>query len=187
MTTWTRWSPAARARVIQLWPTAIGGTAIAEIIHAEHGIVVSKSAIIGIAFRAGLAHKGRRPAASLAASAAVKAARRRGPPMTPEERAEKDRLRAAKNRAKAKAAAATAPRRPVPVQDVGIPVSMRVSIVELREGSCRFIDGDPKAGPATYCGHPRASGSAWCEGHRRLCTTPASRPVSVWMPSRRAA
>lgn len=40
---------------------------------------------------------------------------------------------------------------------------------EWAAGKCRYIDGDPKAGNAVYCGHDAQPGSSYCPGHHAHC------------------
>ncbi|SFL00264.1 GcrA family cell cycle regulator [Methylorubrum salsuginis] len=177
MRTVVRWPDAAKARVAQLWlAREMPACQIAAVISAEHGIAATKSAVIGIAHRAGLSYKGR-----LATSPIQP--RRIGPPPK--------RVRKPRPRADAAPKPAPAPRpRPAPALPAPVPMSLRIPLVEIKDGSCRFIADDPKAAPATCCGHPTASGSPWCDGHRAVCTVPTGARASAWIPSfrtRRAA
>ena len=60
------WSPAARERVCTLWLSrTMPASQIASVIAEEYGVVASKSAVIGIAYRSGLAEQGwKRPSGS---------------------------------------------------------------------------------------------------------------------------
>lgn len=176
MRTVVRWPDAAKARVAQLWlAREMPACQIAAIVAAEHGITVTKSAVIGIAHRAGLSFKGRLSTSPIHP-------RRVGPP-TP-------RVRKPRPRREAAPKPAPAPRpRPAPALPAPIPVSLEILFTEIRDGQCRHIEGDPKRGPATCCGHPTSPGSPWCEGHRRVCTVPTGQ-VNAWVPPfrfRRAA
>jgi hypothetical protein len=174
------WDPAHKRIVTDLWVTGCGSARIIEALAAV-GKVATKNAVVCQAYRAGLAFQGARTKPPAPRPARV--------PMTPEERAERERARAARRRARDAAAAG----RPVPpprprVQPVGVPVSLGIRIWEIRDGQCRFIADDPiKAAPATCCGHAVVPGSSWCQGHRAICSAPAQRPVSVWVPGRRVA
>ncbi|GJE52707.1 hypothetical protein GOFOIKOB_5781 [Methylobacterium tardum] len=176
------WKPKHRELVLTMWPTGCGSARIIEALAAEHGIHVSKSAVVGIAFRAGLAFCG---------------ARKKPPPprgprpprvaMTPEQRAERERARAARRRERAAADAG----RPVPpprprVAAAGVPESLRIPIWEIRDGACRYIADDPREG-GTCCGHQTFPGSPWCEGHRAECVAQPGRQVSTWVRFRRVA
>lgn len=177
-----RWTPEARALVLHLWDGHLSGSQIADRVGAEHGLVVTKSAVIGVAFRAGKSFSGPRSTACLAAARAARAAR---VGRTDEQR-RKDRERKA---AKALAKPTAAPR-PTPTQRPAIPaeapLSLGIPLVQVREGACKFIADDPRAG-GTCCGHAAQSGSPYCPAHTALCTVPVRRPVSMWMPGNRRA
>lgn len=51
----------------------------------------------------------------------------------------------------------------------GVPESLRIPLIEARDGMCRFIADDPldRRELTTVCRHPTAL-SAWCEGHTLL-------------------
>ena len=54
-----------------------------------------------------------------------------------------------------------------------VPDSLRKSILDLTCSECHFPDpeGNPRAGIShTFCGHPNASGSSYCEFHTFICT-----------------
>ncbi|WP_311409738.1 GcrA family cell cycle regulator [Methylorubrum extorquens] len=174
-----RWPAEAKARVSELWlGRQMPAVEIAGAIAAEFGIPASKSAVIGIAFRAGLSFQGRLAASPIRP-------RRVGPPAP---RVRKPRP------ARPRAEAAPKPPKPAPIPKrvppgpVGIPESLQVSIVEIREGQCKYMAGDPRDPLSSCCGHPTASGSPWCPGHRAVCTTPSTGRIGGFMPSfRRAA
>lgn len=44
------------------------------------------------------------------------------------------------------------------------PPSLRIGIVDIGDGQCRFIDGDD----GRACGHPVADGSSWCPAHHAV-------------------
>ncbi len=175
------WDPAHKKIVTDLWPTGCGSARIIEAL-AEAGKAAGKSAVIGVAFRAGLAFQGAHYSRTI-----QKASRAQRPRLTPEERADRERARDAKRRARAAAGRPVPPPRPR-VAPAGVPVSLGIRIWEIRDGQCRYIADDPiKAAPATCCGHAVVPGSSWCPGHRAICSAPAAKPVSVWVPHRRVA
>ena len=62
--------------------------------------------------------------------------------------------------------------------------SLNVSFDDIdRATQCVFPFGD---GPFVFCGHPKAEGSSYCEGHHLICWEPARRDYqkrptfSVW-------
>jgi GcrA cell cycle regulator len=57
-------------------------------------------------------------------------------------------------------------------QNVVIPMTRRVSIMELREGLCRWPLGDPLQTDFAYCGGDCGTGRTYCEGHARIAYQP---------------
>jgi GcrA cell cycle regulator len=60
---------------------------------------------------------------------------------------------------------------PVPFESVVLPMSLRVTIVELKEAMCRWPLGDPTSPDFRYCGSPVSSGP-YCAHHCRLAYQP---------------
>ena len=63
---------------------------------------------------------------------------------------------------------------PPPVEVAEIPVSERVSIMELRETMCRWPLGDPQSADFGFCGQRTATGLPYCPVHCRIAYQPAS-------------
>lgn len=59
-----------------------------------------------------------------------------------------------------------------PRENVVIPIARRISIMELREGVCRWPIGDPLQPDFAYCGADCGSGRTYCEGHARIAFQP---------------
>jgi GcrA cell cycle regulator len=57
-------------------------------------------------------------------------------------------------------------------EDVVVPMSRRVSIMELREGVCKWPMGDPMAVDFVYCGADAPSGDVYCSCHARVAYQP---------------
>lgn len=57
-------------------------------------------------------------------------------------------------------------------ENVVIPMSRRISIMELREGVCRWPMGDPLQPDFAYCGGDCAVGKTYCEAHARVAFQP---------------
>jgi len=57
-------------------------------------------------------------------------------------------------------------------ESVVIPMSRRISIMELREGVCRWPLGDPLTSEFAYCGADCAMGKTYCEAHARVAFQP---------------
>jgi GcrA cell cycle regulator len=58
-------------------------------------------------------------------------------------------------------------------EDVVIPMSLRVTIVELKEAMCRWPLGDPTTPEFRYCGIETLSDRPYCQHHARLAYQPA--------------
>ncbi|MBV8104668.1 MAG: GcrA cell cycle regulator [Hyphomicrobiales bacterium] len=61
---------------------------------------------------------------------------------------------------------------PEPFESVVLPMSLRVTIVELKEAMCRWPLGDPTSPDFRYCGSPVSSGP-YCAHHSGLAYQPA--------------
>jgi GcrA cell cycle regulator len=75
-------------------------------------------------------------------------------------------------------ALAYAPRaeaRPIerPIEEVVIPMSERVTIMELKEAMCRWPLGDPATPDFRYCGGKSPIGVPYCTYHSRVAYQPA--------------
>lgn len=57
-------------------------------------------------------------------------------------------------------------------ENVVIPMSRRISIMELREGVCRWPMGDPLHADFAYCGADCGGGKTYCEAHARVAFQP---------------
>ncbi len=61
---------------------------------------------------------------------------------------------------------------PRPIEDVVIPMSERVTILELRETMCRWPLGDPTTPEFRYCGATSPVGVSYCASHARIAYQP---------------
>ena len=59
-------------------------------------------------------------------------------------------------------------------EDVVIPMSRKISIMDLKEGVCRWPIGDPLQADFVYCGADCGTGRTYCEPHSRLAFQPQS-------------
>lgn len=59
--------------------------------------------------------------------------------------------------------------------DVVISISRRISIMELREGVCRWPLGDPLAAEFAFCGADCTTSKVYCQHHSRLAFVPQER------------
>jgi GcrA cell cycle regulator len=60
-----------------------------------------------------------------------------------------------------------------PVEDVVVPISERVTIMELKEAMCRWPLGDPSTAEFRYCGSRSDVGASYCSHHSRMAYQPA--------------
>ena len=58
-------------------------------------------------------------------------------------------------------------------EEVVVPLSLRVTIVELRESMCKWPLGDPSSAEFRYCGSPANTGGPYCQYHGKLAYQPA--------------
>jgi GcrA cell cycle regulator len=129
-----------------------------------HG--VSRNAVIGKVHRLGLAGRAKSPNSG-------GARQRRLAPSPTAHRAVAPRLTPAAPRmirgatALAIAAEALSEADPQVFESVVVPMSLRVTIVELKESMCRWPLGDPATSEFRYCGSPAASGP-YCAYHGGL-------------------
>jgi GcrA cell cycle regulator len=131
---------------------------------------VTRNAVIGKVHRLGLAGRAKAP------SATIPRPRRMAPP--PAHRVTPPRLGSSAPRMMRGATAlALAPEALSELEEpefesVVVPMSLRVTIVELKESMCRWPLGDPATAEFRYCGSPTASGP-YCAYHGRLAYQPA--------------
>jgi GcrA cell cycle regulator len=62
--------------------------------------------------------------------------------------------------------------RPMFHEDVVVPMSLRVTIVELKEAMCRWPLGDPTTTEFRYCGIQSAGTGPYCSHHGRMAYQP---------------
>ena len=60
-----------------------------------------------------------------------------------------------------------------PIEEVVIPMSERVTIMELKEAMCRWPLGDPATAEFRYCGGKSPMGVPYCNYHSRVAYQPA--------------
>lgn len=65
-------------------------------------------------------------------------------------------------------------RAPAPSEDVVVPFSERVTIMDLREYMCRWPMGDPTSPEFRFCGGRSATGLPYCAYHARIAYQPAA-------------
>lgn len=74
----------------------------------------------------------------------------------------------------APAALAVDPEPARPVEPVAVPVTERVTIMELREFMCRWPLGDPTSAEFRFCGARSITGLPYCNHHASVAYQPAA-------------
>jgi len=58
-------------------------------------------------------------------------------------------------------------------EEVVVPMSLRVTIVDLKESMCKWPLGDPTSSDFRYCGSPAHGTGPYCQHHGKLAYQPA--------------
>jgi GcrA cell cycle regulator len=61
-----------------------------------------------------------------------------------------------------------------PIEDVVVPISKKLSLIELSENTCKWPQGDPLTDDFHFCGHNSEETSPYCKYHSRLAFQPSS-------------
>jgi GcrA cell cycle regulator len=61
-----------------------------------------------------------------------------------------------------------------PVEDVVVPISRHLKLVELTERTCKWPNGDPLSEDFHFCGNDAAETGPYCTYHSRVAFQPAS-------------
>jgi GcrA cell cycle regulator len=161
------WTDERIEQLKQHWMEGKSASQIAGLL----GNGVSRNAVIGKVHRLGLASRAKSPSSSGSRS-------RRTAPSPAAHRVAAPRLTSAAPRitrgatALAIAPEALAEDDPQIFESVVVPMSLRVTIIELKEAMCRWPLGDPTSSEFRYCGSPAASGP-YCAYHGGLAYQPA--------------
>lgn len=157
----------------KLWADGLSASQIA----GELGNV-TRNAVIGKVHRLGLSGRAKAPAAAAPArSASATTPRTKTPTRTPSH--------PASGAGMTRGANALAPQfapdveveervAPAPAEDVVIPFSERVTIMDLREYMCRWPMGDPTSAEFRFCGSRSVTGMPYCSHHARIAYQPAA-------------
>jgi GcrA cell cycle regulator len=160
------WTDERVERLRQLW---LDGKSASQI-SAELGLGVTRNAVIGKVHRLGLS--GRAKSATPAAPRI-----RQRPPAAPRapmaSRSSGGGHVVRGNTALAFSIETAIEARPVFHEDVVVPMSLRVTIVELKEAMCRWPLGDPTTPEFRYCGIQSAGAGPYCAYHGRMAYQPA--------------
>jgi GcrA cell cycle regulator len=160
------WTDERVEQLKQHWLEGKSASQIASLL--GHGL--TRNAVIGKVHRLGLAGRAKSP--SLGASHPRKSAPQHGA-----HRVASARPSAAPRMVRGATALAIAPQplmeaEPETFESVVLPMSLRVTIVELKEAMCRWPLGDPTSPEFRYCGSPASSGP-YCAHHCSLAYQPA--------------
>ena len=70
-----------------------------------------------------------------------------------------------------------APRRlpPVPIEDIVVPISLNVPLMDLSDQMCKWPSGDPGTDEFAFCGHKSWNGLPYCHYHSRVAYQPPDR------------
>ncbi|WP_298426927.1 GcrA family cell cycle regulator [Rhodoblastus sp.] len=157
------WTDERVEQLKKMWLDGLSASQIAS--ELAHGI--TRNAVIGKVHRLGLSGRVKSPApAPVRARVKPRAEDEKGAPTAPISHGN---LAVA---LEARPAPAPAPR--PAAKDVVIPMSERVSIMELRESMCRWPLGDPASPDFRYCGAKMQIGlGPYCAHHARIAYQPA--------------
>ncbi|GGK52219.1 GcrA family cell cycle regulator [Salinarimonas ramus] len=176
------WTDERVERLKTLWQEGRSASAIA----AELG-GVSRNAVIGKVHRLGLSGRGKAPekpaparprpkqapAAAAAEEAAPVAAPQPSRPITVGANALAAALEPQPARAEAAPLAQPRPA-PQPAGEIVVPLSERVTIMDLRESMCRWPMGDPSSPDFRFCGARSLTGMPYCTHHAQIAYQPSA-------------
>jgi GcrA cell cycle regulator len=159
------WTDEIVEQLKQHWIDGKSASQIASLL----GNGLTRNAIIGKVHRLGLAGRAKTP------GSAAPRPRRLAPP--PPHRPAPRLTGGAPRMTRGATALAIAPQALAEVEEpefesVVVPMSLRVTILELKEAMCRWPLGDPASSEFRYCGSPTASGP-YCAYHAKLAYQPA--------------
>lgn len=61
-----------------------------------------------------------------------------------------------------------------PIENVVVPISRRLQLVQLSERTCKWPNGDPLSEDFSFCGNDSADTGPYCTYHSRVAFQPAS-------------
>lgn len=156
------WSDERIDRLKKLWMDGLSASQIASDLGG-----VTRNAVIGKVHRLGLSGRAKSNAATMVRSRKAARVARGGTVAAaiPVARG---------NLALATVVEAVAESRLKPQAEVVIAISRRISIMEIREGLCRWPLGDPLQAEFAFCGADCSSGKVYCTQHARVAFQPPS-------------
>ena len=157
------WTDERVEQLRQLWLDGKSASQIAAVL--ANGI--TRNAVIGKVHRLGLSGRVKAPSQNSPRQRAPKQHSHRTAPSRPQG--------PRTHGANALAYAPRAEMQPIerPIEDVVIPMSERVTIMELKEAMCRWPLGDPATQEFRYCGNKSPIGVPYCTYHSRVAYQPA--------------
>lgn len=159
------WTQERVELLTKLWADGLSASQIAAQIGG-----VTRNAVIGKVHRLGLS--GRAKTSSPSAQQRPRKASR--PPSHPLQRPSAEGP-GAPAPAISTAALALAPEPdPLISEDIAVPISQRVTIMELRESMCRWPMGDPTTPEFRFCGARSVTALPYCAHHARMAYQPAA-------------
>ena len=159
----------------KLWSDGLSASRVA----AELGAGITRNAVIGKIHRLGLAERAK--TASAPRPRAAKTPRQHVQPRAPQGPAMIGNVALALSQHPA-----LAPARAL-AEDVVVPISERVTLMELREAMCRWPMGDPASPDFRFCGAKSPIGAGpYCAYHARVAYQPAQDRRRVREPTKTA-
>lgn len=61
-----------------------------------------------------------------------------------------------------------------PIEDIVVPISKKVALIDLNEHTCKWPQGDPLSEEFHFCGHSAEEDSPYCKYHSKLAYQPNS-------------
>ena len=174
------WTKERIELLTKLWTEGLSASQIA----AELGENVSRNAVISKAHRLGLAHgapkvastpRPPKPSRPPEPCPTGETSEQADPALAPTTVNPQPKLKPKEARPREDA---TVPAQAVeetrPEVDGLVPVSRRVQIMDLREGTCRWPLGDPSSADFCYCGASAMTGMPYCAHHAQVAYQPAT-------------
>jgi GcrA cell cycle regulator len=140
-------------------------------ISAELGLGVTRNAVIGKVHRLGLSGRARSASPSVPRVRQRSAQTSRAPMASRSSNGGGHAMRG--NTALAFSLDTAIDTQPIYHEDVVVPMSLRVEIMELREAMCRWPLGDPTTPEFRYCGIQSVGAKPYCAHHGRMAYQPA--------------
>jgi GcrA cell cycle regulator len=148
----------------KLWLEGLSASQIAN----ELANGISRNAVIGKVHRLGLAGRAKAPSSASPRTPRIRSTRPQGLRPSP--------VATRGNTALAMKLQPLPIAEPEPIEEVVIPISERVTIMELREAMCRWPLGDPATAEFRFCGakKPPTSVGPYCAYHSRVAYQPVN-------------